>query len=310
MDDLDIRLYEELRRDGRASMEKLASATGLSRVAARSRVLRLMRDGQLRITGIIHPSSQGFSALAHLSVYVSGSAHTTAMALATIEEVTLVSIVAGNPALIAEVNAPTIIELDASIRQICVIPGVVKVETSIYTGRVKDLYAPAGPIEAMEIDDVDRRIITVLEADGRASYAEIARSTNISQSTVRSRINQMTSRRVLQISAVALPEALGLQFMCGFGVGLDLSAEAAILLAIGKIPSVSYLSRTLGCWNAIGTLAARSQSDVANQLDSIRTISGVSELSSWTHLEVVKENYQYTTFKSSSFLSSPFTSVL
>jgi len=307
MDELDIRLYEELRRDGRASMEKLARATGLSRVAARSRVLRLIQDGQLRVTGIVHPSSQGFSALAHLSISVRGSARMTAVVLAAIEEVTLVTIVAGHSALIAEVNAPGIIELDSSIQRISGVPGVAEVTTSIYTERVKDLYEPAGPMKAMEIDEIDRQIITALEVDGRASFAEIARNTNISQSTVRSRINQMTSRGILQISAVAIPEALGLQYMCGFGLRLDAGTEAATLLAIEKNASVSYLSRALGHWSAIGTLLAKSQGDAAQQLDSIRMIAGVNHLSSWTHLEVVKENYQYTTFKTSPLLARSFT---
>lgn len=283
-------------------MEQLARATGLSRVAARSRVLHMIQEGQLRITGIVHPSSQGFSALAHLSISVRGSAGMTATVLAEIEEVTLVSIVAGHAALIAEVNAPDIIALDASIQRISCVPGVVAVNTSIYMERIKDLYEPTGPIQAMEIDDIDRRIVAVLEVDGRASFAEIARSANISQSTVRSRINQMMARRVLHISVVAIPEALGLHHMCGFGFNLSPGQETATLLLIKKIPSVSYLSRTLGHWNVIGTLLARSPSDAANQLDTIRTISGVSQLSAWTHLDVVKENYQYTTFKTSPFL--------
>ncbi len=307
MDDLDIRLYEELRRDGRASMEKLARATGLTRAAARSRVLRLIDEGQLRVTGIVHPSSQGLSALAHLAISVRGSARDAALALAAMDEVTLVSIVAGSSALIAEVNAPGIIELDASIRRVSVIPGVAEINTSVYTERVKDLYEPAGPIHAMEIDDIDRRIVAALEVDGRASFAEIARSANLSQSAVRSRVNQMKDRGVLQISAVAIPDALGLQYMCGFGLSVERNTESATLVEIEKIGSVSYLSRALGHWNVIGTLLAKSQHDAAHQLDSIRVVGGVRHLSSWTHLEVVKENYQYSTFKTSPFLSRVLT---
>ncbi len=303
MDDVDIRLYHELRRDGRASTVKLARATGLSRAGVRSRVSRLILEGQLRVTGIVHPSSQGLSALAHLAIAVRGSARDAAVALAAIDEVTLVSIVAGPSALIAEVNAPGIIDLEASIRRVSLVPGVVDVHTTIYTARIKDLYEPTGSMEAKSIDEIDRRIVAVLEADGRTSFAEIARSTNLSQSTVRSRIHQMTSRGVLQIAAVAIPDALGLQYMCGFGLVLEPGTETTALVEIEKIGSVSYLSRTLGHWDAIGTLLAESQHDVVQQLDSIRLATGVRNLSSWTHLEVVKENYQYSTFKASPFPS-------
>ena len=104
MDELDNRIFEVLRRNGRASMEEISRIIGLSRVATRSRVLKLFESGIIRVTSIVHPASQGLSAFAHLTISVAGPARETATQLATLEEVLLVSIVAGHAAIIAEVN--------------------------------------------------------------------------------------------------------------------------------------------------------------------------------------------------------------
>ena len=48
LDDLDLRLLELLRREGRASMADLGRAVGLSRTAVLARVQRLERGGVIR----------------------------------------------------------------------------------------------------------------------------------------------------------------------------------------------------------------------------------------------------------------------
>lgn len=299
MDDFDRRLFEELHRDGRASMQELSSAVGLSRVATRSRVLRLLDSGVIRVTGIVHPASQGLSAFAHLTISVTGPAREAASALASLDEVLLVSIVAGQAAIIAEVITTDARELQGLIRAITAMPHVTNVNTSIYTERVKDLFAPTETLVPVRIDDLDREIVNVLESDGRATYSEMSRITGIPASTVRTRVNHLISRGVLRVCAVVTSEFLGPRHMFGFGVRFDANAEEGTVEAIQNIDAVSYLSLSLGRWNAIGTLLAESQTDVVSQLDKVRAVTGVCELSSWAHLEVVKENYEYSAYKSS-----------
>ena len=173
------------------------------------------------------------------------------------------------------------------------------VSTSIYTERVKDLFAPTEALVPFNFDDVDREIVSILEADGRSSYSEISRATGIPASTVRSRLSLLMSRGVLRVCAVMTPEFLGPRHMYGFGVRFGPLGDKGAVATIQNIDAVSYLSRSLGHWNAIGTLLAESQSDVVSQLDAIRAVPAVSEVVSWAHLEVVKENYEYSAYKSS-----------
>ena len=298
LDHIDTRLCEELQHDGRASMESLASVVGLSRVAAGARVARLIDSGALRIIGIVHPSALGLRVAAHLSISVSGSARATGQNIAALNSFPLVSVVAGRAALIAEVYATNMTALRALIRVVTAMENVAHVEAAVYTERIKDLYAPPGIIPPTEIDNVDRQVLEALKMNGRASYAEIARITNFSASAIRGRVNQLTSRGVVRISAVLTPGMVGLQHMCGFGLHLRGGTEYESVSIIEAMESVSYLSLTLSRFDAIGTMLAKSQADVVTELDRIRSTPGVEGLESWTHLEVVKENHLLTTFKS------------
>ncbi len=291
LDDIDTRLCEALQRDGRASMESLAASVGLSRVAARARVARLVESGTLRIVGIVHPSTQQLRAFAHLSITVDGPASAIGRVIAESDTVPLVSVVAGRAALVAEARAAGTGALRDEVNRIAATPGVVHVESTLYTERVKDLFAPPTPIAPAEIDDVDRAILDILKSDGRTSYASLARETNFSPSAVRGRVQHLLASGVVRVTALVAPGKVGLRHMCGFGLRLHGPDEDADVAAIAALEAVSYLSLTLGRYDAIGTLLVSTQAELVSALDEIRELAGVESLESWAHLDVIKQDH-------------------
>jgi len=296
LDHIDTRLYQELLNNGRATMEEMAAVVGLSRVAVRARVARLVESGTLRVVGIVHPSAMGVRVYAHLSIRVRGSARVAGLQVAALDSVPLVSVVAGRAALIAEAHTPDLETMRELIGTIRAMDNVAYVETAIYGERIKDLYSPPGIVPPSTIDDIDRQILRELELDGRISYAEVARKIQFSSSTIRARVHQLIDRGVVRISTIMAPGATGLQHMTGFGVRFQ--NGPATVAAIDSMSSVSYLSLTHSRWDAIGTLLVGSQADVVRELDRIRSLPGVEGLESWTHLEVLKENNLLTAFPS------------
>lgn len=291
LDDVDTRLYEELQRDGRASMEELARAVGLSRVAVRARVGRLLESGTLRIVGIVHPSTQELRAFAHLSITVEGSAIEVGRKIAVLDTVPLVSIVTGRAALVAEARATSTAALRDEITALSAMDHVIHVESTLYTERVKDVFAPPASIQPTEIDDVDRIILDTLARDGRASYVEIARETHFSASAIRARVHRLVDRGVVHVRALVTPGKVGLQHMCGVGLRLRASNEEATVASIAAMDEVSYLSLTLGRFDAIGTLLVKTPAELVVALDRVRSLPGVEALESWTHLDVLKVDH-------------------
>ena len=296
MDEIDTRIYEELQRDGRISMEDLATVVGLSRIAVRARATRLVQSGALRVIGVVHPSTYEIRNFAHLAISVDGPVSPVGRAIATLDNVPLVSVVAGRFALIAEVRATNMAALRALIRAVAAVEDVVHVETAIYTERIKDLYAPPARIPPTKLDVVDRQILDALEQDGRVSYAEISRLTHFSPSAIRKRVNLLVDRGVVRISAVASPGLMGLQHMCGFSIRLRGGTESETIRAIESMDAVTYLSLVLGRCDVIGTMMVRSLADLVHAFDHVRSLPGVMELESWIHLDVIKESYRTPSF--------------
>ena len=63
---------------------------------------------------------------------------------------------------------------------------------------------------AHAIDDVDRRIIALLQADGRRPNVDIAQELSLAEGTVRKRLERILTDGVLRITAVVDPARVGL----------------------------------------------------------------------------------------------------
>ena len=83
-----------------------------------------------------------------------------------------------------------------------------------------------------QLDEVDRRIIAALKADGRATNQRIARSLRISPSTVGARIRRMESMNAMRVVAVTDFAALGYKVL--LAVGIEVQGRPAPVLAQRK----------------------------------------------------------------------------
>jgi Lrp/AsnC family transcriptional regulator for asnA, asnC and gidA len=66
----------------------------------------------------------------------------------------------------------------------------------VTTGRRPDGHGAARPVD---LDDVDRRLLRILQADGRASYATMAPEVGLSAPAVRLRVQRLVDVGILQV---------------------------------------------------------------------------------------------------------------
>ena len=84
------------------------------------------------------------------------------------------------------------------------------VKRSVSAVRANSASVPFGAsTTAPDVDEVDLKIIRILQADGRAPFTAIAKDLGISEGAVRNRVGQLIASRVLRIIGVADPMALG-----------------------------------------------------------------------------------------------------
>jgi DNA-binding Lrp family transcriptional regulator len=133
MDDTDLALIAELRRDGRASLSELAARLGVARATVRSRMERLHVKGEIAgFTVLTRGDVTASPVRALMMIAIEGrGAEKTMARLAGIPAVQAVHSTNGRWDLIAEIGTATLLELDEVMFRVREIDGVVTSETNL-----------------------------------------------------------------------------------------------------------------------------------------------------------------------------------
>ena len=97
------------------------------------------------------------------------------------------------------------------------------------------------------MDDIDRRLLALLVADARASYAELARAVGLSAPSVHDRVRRLErSGAITGYSAVVDPHAVGLGVTALVGIlqreGVEQEDLATALAAIEEIEDCWFVA--------------------------------------------------------------------
>lgn len=121
---------------------------------------------------------------------------------------------------------------------------------------------PSGGQGAAEQVELNKKIIALLQQDGRMPYSTIAAEVGVSEGTVRNRVRQLLDDNVITIQAEALPEAFGYGFNAlaflkvAPGFAIDDVAQR-----FNEIPEVFYLIMMLGQFDLGVATFHKSQDD-------------------------------------------------
>jgi Lrp/AsnC family transcriptional regulator, regulator for asnA, asnC and gidA len=145
-----------------------------------------------------------------------------------------------------------------------------------------------------QLDELDRKIIKILQVDGRLSNTEIARSLEITETTVRKRIAHLLDERLMSIVAVPTPEASGMTLSAILGVSVELTSIRKVADTIRMYPEVRYVGMSSGRYDLIVEAFFTDQEHLLEFVtDKLGGLSGISNLETSIILKVVKFSYEW-----------------
>ena len=153
----------------------------------------------------------------------------------------------------------------------------------------------AAPRRPGPIDDISKRIIEQLQADGRRPYGEIGKAVGLSEAAVRQRVQKLTETGVMQIVAVTDPMQLGFyrQAMIGVRVTGDTTEVARALAALA---AVDYVVLTAGSFDLLVEVVCEGDAELLDVLmTQIRTIPEVTHTETFVYLKLNKQHYDWGT---------------
>ena len=147
----------------------------------------------------------------------------------------------------------------------------------------------------VSLDDADRRIIEMLQVDGRMPYGAIAADIDLSETAVRRRVQRLRESGALDIVAVTDPLQLGFkrEAMLGVRVQGDVRTVADEIAAIDE---AIYVVMTAGSFDIILELICEDDDHLLHVLnDRIRAVQGVTEVETFVYLKLAKQTYSWGT---------------
>ena len=145
------------------------------------------------------------------------------------------------------------------------------------------------------LDDISKRIVELLQEDGRRPYAEIAREVGLSEAATRQRVQRMTEAGVIQIVAVTDPMQLGFRRMSMIGIRVS-GDPRTIAEELTTIPELAYVVVTLGTFDILVEAVCEDDEHLIELIATrIRTIPGIAHTESLLYAGLYKDLYNWGT---------------
>jgi DNA-binding Lrp family transcriptional regulator len=311
LDQIDARLVQLLRENGRASYAALAPEVGLSQAAVRSRVQRILDERVIDINGRVDPSVLGIGVFALALVKVRGPIEAAAKRVGEPREAVFITQTTGRCDLLIELRCHDHQHLFRVLDQIRSVDVVDHLESVVFLHYFKQDWSETGAVtaghppkvgqatggwqrsedgdEAPILDDTDLELLRALLADGRATYAELSQIVGLSQAAVRDRVIRLLDT-VLTIQASPGPGTIdGLEW-----AALLVSTEAEsekVANAIVQVPELPLVASTTGQFDIVCELWANDADHMIDILDRIRSTDGIQSVEAVRYLRTLKQDF-------------------
>lgn len=152
----------------------------------------------------------------------------------------------------------------------------------------------SGESGGVRLDATAKRIIELLQVDGRTSYAAIAKEVGLSEGGVRARVQRLLDAGLMQIVAVTDPVQVGFnrQAMIGIRTSGDLQEVGD---RVAEIPEVDYVVTTAGSFDVMAEVVCEDDAQLLDVVRRIRHVTGVLSTETFVYLKLNKQHYNWGT---------------
>ena len=150
------------------------------------------------------------------------------------------------------------------------------------------------PAATVTLDDISKRIIEQLQADGRQSYAAIGKAVGLSEAAVRQRVQRLQEAGVTQIVAVTDPLTLGFRRQAMIAVKCDGDLEK-VADHLAAMDAIDYVVITAGSFDLLLEVVCEDDDHLLEILSQVRGVPSVTSTETFVYLKLRKQTYSWGT---------------
>ena len=141
------------------------------------------------------------------------------------------------------------------------------------------------------MDDTERKIISVLQRDGRASLRKISEEVGVALGTVSNRVNRMEESGTIKGYSVILdPDKIGWNLNVVIGLRIEKGRLIEIQEKISRDHRVSGVYDVTGDYDSMIIARAKDREDLDNLIKNVMSIDGIERSLTHLVLNTVKES--------------------
>ena len=136
------------------------------------------------------------------------------------------------------------------------------------------------------MDELDSKIIEILQKDGRASNAGIAREVDVSEGTVRRRLKRLVHEEFISVVALPDPSKMGYAAQALVGVQVDPDKVDQVADKISEFSEVEWVKVTTGSYDVFAWATLTSSEALGIFLRTkVGTVPGVRRTETFVNLD-------------------------
>jgi DNA-binding Lrp family transcriptional regulator len=281
LDAVDWKIISLLIADARVTHRTIAREVSITEATVAARLGKLLKQNVVRIIPVYDWRVAGYAIDAFCFIQVSRRPPSEVSAiLGLLEGVLSIGTTFGATDLVAVLVSPSEQEFYDTLSKIEAIDGVFE----IHTERIQDVFSFISswtslppkftrpdrlPEPAIVLDTLDRKIISLLETDGRTSSREMARKLHVHDAKIRSRIRRMEESGLMGLRTVIDPSRTGIPLEPRYILGINtVGNPEAVAQRLQVLPESWFVAVTHGRFNVTAIISGPRAEEMSDFIDT------------------------------------------
>lgn len=133
-------------------------------------------------------------------------------------------------------------------------------------------------MQTLSLDDLDKRILKLLQVNCRLSFAELSRELDVAEATVRFRVNRLVEDGIItRFAALVNPSKVGMKVSGAILLKIDPAYLEDACKQLVSFNETLYLFQSTGEYDVVSVIVARDMEHLNNLVKNTKMIPGVKD---------------------------------
>ena len=150
--------------------------------------------------------------------------------------------------------------------------------------------------EENSLDELDCKIVRLMQLDGRMSYKAMAKELNVSEFTARKRLKRLIAEKIIEIVAVSAPSKIGYNVFGNLKIKIDLKKSDYILKKLCELDAFVWVGLYTGSMDIDADFVVCSMTELDELIiEKVSKIDGIISTETSLMVKLVMDKHVWGT---------------